>query len=481
MTKLIIKFIRAKSTAMKNIYRFVNLFLLAGLLAVSCESYHNVSADDGVYYSDDDFASELKSDTKTKEKSHRKYILEQKKSGDQSYSSQHRDGDYSGNEQSDKQSVSSEDYYTDNPDDLTYSGGNEKQYDKDVHVYIHYDNPWFWYDPYWYWGWHRPYVRISYYYGAYDPWCDPWYDPWYDNYYVTYNYWGYPYYGYYYYYYGGYPYYNYYGGYYDGYPYVVYNNYYTYNYYRRHTNVRGPRGRSIGRVGYIATRTLRDGRSLLNTTRSGPRNHSLTDIIRTRRGSSISRVSGNDRSVRILRGNDRTLRTDRTIRGIRNDRTGTSRDHTSAGTVRGVRSGNRDRGIRVRSGRDRIRSGSSRVRLSNQYGNSATRSTINRYHSGPDRTVRTQRGFYNPRVRHRVHIRPSRSTRTVRQTRISRHISRSTGEDYHVRTSDNFRSTHTPSRSSFGSSGISRSSGFSGSSSRSGRSGSFGGTRGGRR
>ncbi len=106
MTKLIIKFIRAKSTAMKNIYRFVNLFLLAGLLAVSCESYHNVSADDGVYYSDDDFASELKSDTKTKEKSHRKYILEQKKSGDQSYSSQHRDGDYSGNEQSDKQSVS---------------------------------------------------------------------------------------------------------------------------------------------------------------------------------------------------------------------------------------------------------------------------------------------------------------------------------------------------------------------------------------
>jgi len=232
---------------MKNYILFLlPLFLWA---ATSCDSYRNVSADDGVYYTENDNQSDqTRQSSSTGNTSVYDYSSGQKYTLNTQEDQQEDDqvARYEINYNDDHSTTNYNNYITDNPDDLL---SYEDRSDRDVHVYIHYDNYWYWYRPRWYFRYYTPYASVIYYYGPayytyfYDPFWYDW-DPWCDSWYTfNYYYYGYPYTTYYNSYYYGYPY---------GYPYVV-NNYYFGGSHIRATRVRGPRGgRPADRISTLA-------------------------------------------------------------------------------------------------------------------------------------------------------------------------------------------------------------------------------------
>ncbi len=478
---------------MKKIHYILSMIILLGLFQVSCDSYRNVSADDGVYYTDEDLSRELaQNHEKQKQSDQKAYWIDR-------YKEKSDEGEYGNDETGENEEnaryreTKENDYTTTNPDDLAYSSKYyEEEDDEDndeVHVYVHHDyDYWYWYRPYWvryYYVYPYPYsgVYVSFYYGPfytyYDPWLDPWcYDPWYYTWYSPY------YYGYY-----GY---NYYGGYYAGYPYVMYNNTYINNYYgTRVSRVRGPRGyrpavSNMNRIGLVATRNLRTRSEISRINTRG----SLTDQTRNSRLPNV-------RNGRTMRHHGNDLRNVRNTRSTRDIRATRSTRHPDVRNTRNIRPANSDR-IRntrpvrsTRQGNGPVRStrsghtrtyrqsylhndhftGSSHEVRNNDRLNHSTRSHKNR-------TRRSGISFFNRRnIYRRANIQPN-TRRHIRTNRSSNPISRNTREHVkNIRTKFNRSSSYTPSynsrsRSFSSGSGFSRSSSRGGSSSSSGRGGS---------
>ncbi len=429
---------------------YIPLFFLLLLAATSCDSYRNVSADDGVYYTDEDAHALARQSSSASTpvytfpsngENRQKYIFENSKTDDGAarYHIDYNDSTYQ-KEQS---------YITDNPDDLVRYADRG---DRDVHVYIHYDNYWYWYRPRWYFRYYSPYAWGIYYYGpAYYVYYDPfWYDwdPWCDSWYVVnYNYYGYPYYTYYGGYYGpgwGYPY---------GYPYVVNYNYYGNNWIRR-TRVRGPRGgRPYDRITQVA----------------GTR---LASHVRQNANGRI-RHGADGRIGRHGLADGRTARIGRHNSGhrVRNGRDGRMTSHTSRTSNGRIHEGRQNREIRgVRSGNERIRR------------NDRTPVRQDRIrHTRQGREIRYQPARHSSGSSH--HQTPSRSTRTrATRSHTYRHSEVRTERSSVSRSHNSaYRSRSWSSGSSSWSAGTSRSASWGGGSSRNSHSVSRGGMRGGRR
>jgi len=331
---------------MKNTLRALLFLLASGWMFQSCESYRNVSADDGVYYTDREYYAEVVQ-PRTKAKTVRKYVFdrEEETSYAASEAEQSRGDTVTGGNVVQYNTYNNY-YITTDPDELVESDG-----DTDVHVYVHYDNFWYWYRPRWYWRYHpHAYVYISYYYGPGWGWYyDPWYDPWWTGYYVGYPYYyvGYPYY------YVGYPYYYYYN---DGTYYVnngVVNNYYG----GAAATVRGPRGKvtrhrtqggsRIMHVAHLNTlRTLRStGRGLRGLhdrqiRRQGTRTPASTRSLRDRRPRQAPTVRQTRQTRGAVRSVGRTLDGRTRTRALPSRQGNGSGRHTpSTRTVRPARQG----------------------------------------------------------------------------------------------------------------------------------------------
>ncbi len=480
-------FIGAKSTTMKKYFPFFVLMFASALVMTSCDSYHNVSADDGMYYNDTEYQDAFRHNqsrhTEPEQSTgKRQYIFEQ------TQNDRDQAGEYTEEEQTNDQarSYDNDSDYTTDPADLTdsYNRSRSDGDDHDVHVYVHYDTYWFWYRPRWYFYSPGIYFTVSYYGGFYDPWFyDPWCDPWGYDYVVINNYYGhYPYYTYYYYgypyypYYYGYPhYYGHYGGYYSGYPYVMYNTYVT--------NVRGPRGGRPSHIGTVISRDLmrklhpgrtfgngRDrsitGRNIRNAGVRQGRNTNIRTGIRNGhqngmvRGGRTTRTIPNSRNNGIIRGSrdTRSIRNVDRIRrhrapAIRNTRTNNSRTRRNGGNGRSYLNNVRIRGSHYQKERNRnnvhaIRSGETAIR-------SDTRETIR--HSTPNRRIYSYGTLNKNRNKTRItRHQTKRSAQSVR-TKVPRrnyslsHSSYSSGTRAIHFNSNSTRSGSTRSSRSFGS------------------------------
>lgn len=437
---------------------YIPLFFLLLLAAISCDSYRNVSADDGVYYTDEDahaIARQSSSASTPVYNFPSNDDIKQKNNSDYSTNNE-GEGHYHIN-YNDSTYQKEQAYLTDNPDDLVRYADRG---DRDVHVYIHYDNYWYWYRPRWYFRYYSPFAWSIYYYGPayyvyYDPfwydWDPFWDDPWCDSWYVVnYNYYGYPYNTYYGAYYGpgwGYPY---------GYPYVINYNYFDNNGWTRRTHVRGPRGgRPYDRISQIAgTRLASHIRQNVN----GRIRHGAEGRIR-REGLADGRA---ERMGRYNSGHH-----------VRNGRDGRMTSRTGREANGRFREGRQNREIRgVRSGNERIRRNDrTPIRQGRMRHHNMRQGREIRYQ--PTRRASGSRRHYAPT--RPAHTRATRS-HTYRYSEISTErstMSRSHSSAYHSRSWSY--------GSSLWSSDASRSASWGGGSGHSSHSFSHGGIRGGRR
>ncbi len=486
MTKLMIIFIGAKFTAMKKYIRFFALSLGLGIFMTACDSYHNVSADDGLYYNDREYQEAYRNEqsqnvTKTQNQS-RQYIFEQAQNQNA------QEENYAANDVQDNQArtYDNDSEYTTDPSDLTYSYNSDQKRrdDRDVHVYVHYNTYWSWYRPRWYFYSPGVYFSVTYYGGYYDPWFyDPWCDPWDYDYVVINNYYGpYPYYYGYYYYYGypyypyyyGYPhYYGYYGGYYTGYPYTMYNTYVT--------NVRGPRG---GRPSHIGTVISRDLARKIHVRRAFRNGRDRSIIGRNIRNTGIRHGNVNVRNSGVRNGRNQNAG----VRTVRGGRQGGVRDGRHVRTIRDTRNTRTLRETnRIRRGGTQRSTPTTRpnTRSGNHNGRSGSRSRVRNYHGynynnaassmnnvrvvRSDRNIRSNRntvirsqtrlnngnsvrhsGNRHSYTRHETN-RTTRTVRSTRQNRVSPATSRSRVRAYTPSSTTSTRHYGT-SRSSWGSS-----------------------------